>query len=137
MKKLMTIVGVIILTLVMTACSSNTPSKVAEKSVACIQKGDFEGYVDLIYVNKEEAKNKEKLENEKQMLTAMLKEKASKEFEKKDGLKSYEALSEEISEDGNTAKVKMKIVYGNGTETTDDIKLRKDDAGNWKIDMSK
>ena len=71
------------------------------------------------------------------MLAAMLKEKASKEFEKKDGLKSYETLSEEISEDGNTAKVKMKFIYGNGTEDTDNIKLRKDDDGNWKIDMSK
>lgn len=49
MKKLMTILGVLILTLVMTSCNSNTPTKVAEKSIACIQKGDYEGYVDLIY----------------------------------------------------------------------------------------
>ena len=41
----MTILGVLILTLVMTSCNSNTPTKVAEKSIACIQKGDYEGYV--------------------------------------------------------------------------------------------
>ena len=34
-------------------------------------------------------------------------------MEKKQGIKSYEVLSEEISEDGKSANVKMKIVYGN------------------------
>ena len=137
MKKLSMILGVILMALIMVSCNSNTPTKVAEKSVACLQKGDYEGYVDLIYAKKEEMKDKEKFENEKKMLVAMLKDKASKKFEKNDGIKSYEALSEEISEDGNTAKVKMKIVWGNDQEDTDDIKLRKDDDGNWKIDMSK
>lgn len=65
MKKLMTILGVLILTLVMTSCNSNTPTKVAEKSIACIQKGDYEGYVDLIYQKKEEGKDKKEIEDEK------------------------------------------------------------------------
>ena len=137
MKKLITILGVLILTLVMTSCNSNTPTKVAEKSSACIQKGDYEGYVDLIYQKKEEGKDKKEIEDEKQMLVAMMKDKATKKFEKQDGIKSYEALSEEISEDGKTAIVKMKIVMGDGSETTDDIKLRKDEDGNWKLDIGK
>ena len=133
----MTILGVLILTLVMTSCTSNTPTKVAEKSIACIQKGDYEGYVDLIYQKKEEGKDKKEIEDEKQMLVAMMKDKATKKFEKQDGIKSYEALSEEISEDGKTAIVKMKMVMGDGSETTDDIKLRKDEDGNWKLDIGK
>ena len=133
----MTILGVLILTLVMTSCNSNIPTKVAEKSIACIQKGDYEGYVDLIYQKKEEGKDKKEIEDEKQMLVAMMKDKATKKFEKQDGIKSYEALSEEISEDGKTAIVKMKIVMGDGSETTDDIKLRKDEDGNWKLDIGK
>ena len=133
----MTILGVLILTLVMTSCNSNTPTKVAEKSIAYIQKGDYEGYVDLIYQKKEEGKDKKEIEDEKQMLVAMMKDKATKKFEKQDGIKSYEALSEEISEDGKTAIVKMKIVMGDGSETTDDIKLRKDEDGNWKLDIGK
>lgn len=133
----MTILGVLILTLVMTSCNSNTPTKVAENSIACIQKGDYEGYVDLIYQKKEEGKDKKEIEDEKQMLVAMMKDKATKKFEKQDGIKSYEALSEEISEDGKTAIVKMKIVMGDGSETTDDIKLRKDEDGNWKLDIGK
>ena len=133
----MTILGVLILTLVMTSCNRNTPTKVAEKSIACIQKGDYEGYVDLIYQKKEEGKDKKEIEDEKQMLVAMMKDKATKKFEKQDGIKSYEALSEEISEDGKTAIVKMKMVMGDGSETTDDIKLRKDEDGNWKLDIGK
>lgn len=133
----MTILGVLILTLVMTSCNSNTPTKVAEKSIVCIQKGDYEGYVDLIYQKKEEGKDKKEIEDEKQMLVAMMKDKATKKFEKQDGIKSYEALSEEISEDGKTAIVKMKMVMGDGSETTDDIKLRKDEDGNWKLDIGK
>lgn len=31
----------------------------------------------------------------------------------------------------------MKIVMGDGSETTDDIKLRKDEDGNWKLDIGK
>ena len=133
----MTILGVLILTLVMTSCNSNTPTKVAEKSIDCIQKGDYEGYVDLIYQKKEEGRDKKEIEDEKQMLVAMMKDKATKKFEKQDGIKSYEALSEEISEDGKTAIVKMKMVMGDGSETTDDIKLRKDEDGNWKLDIGK
>ena len=85
----------------------------------------------------EEGKDKKEIEDEKQMLVAMMKDKATKKFEKQDGIKSYEALSEEISEDGKTAIVKMKIVMGDGSETTDDIKLRKDEDGNWKLDIGK
>ena len=133
----MTVLGVLILTLVMRSWNSNAPTKVAEKSIACIQKGDYEGYVDLIYQKKEEGKDKKEIEDEKQMLVAMMKDKATKKFEKQDGIKSYEALSEEISEDGKTAIVKMKIVMGDGSETTDDIKLRKDEDGNWKLDIGK
>ena len=93
--------------------------------------------MDLIYQKKEEGKDKKEIEDEKQMLVAMMKDKAKKKFEKQDGIKSYEALSEEISEDGKTAIVKMKIVMGDGSETTDDIKLRKDEDGNWKLDIGK
>lgn len=44
----------------------------------------------------------------------MLKEKVSKEYEKKGGIKDIEILSEQVAEDGNTAVVKTKYTYGNG-----------------------
>ena len=56
---------------------------------------------------------------------------------KNGGIKSYEALSEQIDESGESAVVKMKIMYGDGSDKEDDIKLKKDEQGNWKIDMGK
>ena len=75
--------------------------------------------------------------NEKEQLVALLREKGTKAMEKKQGLKSYEVLSEEISEDGNSATVKMKMVYGDGSEDTQDLKLVKNDDGDWRLTMGK
>ena len=50
------------------------------------------------------------------------------------GIKSYEIISEEISEDGKTATVKVKLVFGNGEENEDDVELIKVDEG-WKLKL--
>ena len=50
------------------------------------------------------------------------------------GIKSYEIISEEISEDGKTATVKVKLVFGNGEENEDDVDLIKVDEG-WKLKL--
>lgn len=119
------------------SCSSNTPTKVAEKSVQCLIDKDYKGYVDLIYFSEKDKGNAEEYEQGKQQLAALLKDKAEKEYKKKGDISSHETITEETSNDGNTANVKMKIKYGNGTEEDTDIKLRKDNDGNWKIDMGK
>ncbi len=66
----------------------------------------------------------------------MMTSKASMTYQNNGALKSYEILSEEISEDGNEAVVKTKIEFEKKTDE-DDVKLKKDADGNWKIDMSK
>ena len=137
MKKLSIVFSIVVLMFVMTACSSNSPKKVAEKSVQCLVDKDYEGYVDLIYFKESETKSAEDLEKGKQQLAAILKDKVEKEYAKKGGIKSYEAQSEKIAEDGKTANVNMKITYGNGKEEETDIKLCKDDKGEWKLDLAK
>ena len=133
MKKLFFSMFVAVVTLTLWSCgSANTPSAVAEKAVKCIQKADYEGYVDLMNLKKTDEGN-----NEKEQLVALLREKGTKAMEKKQGLKSYEVLSEEISEDGNSATVKMKMVYGDGSEDTQDLKLVKNDDGDWRLTMGK
>ena len=136
MKKLCIILGVIIIALLTTACGSNTPKSVAEKSVKCLIDEDYEGYVDLVYLDMESG-NDQQTENDKKALAGLLKEKASREYEKHKGIESFETLGEEISGDGKTAIVKMKLAYGNGTSDENDIKLRKDKDDNWKIDIGK
>lgn len=135
MKK---IFGFMVLAIAIFALSScgggNTPSAVAEKAVKCIQAEDYEGYVNLMNI---EVKEGEDIENAKTMLVALMKEKGGKSMKEKEGIKSYEILSEEIAEDGNTAVVKVKIVYGNGTEDEQKIKLVKDKDGEWKLSDAK
>ena len=133
MKKLFISMFVAVVAFTLWSCGpANTPSAVAEKACKCVQNADYEGYVELMDLK--ETKNQE---SEKQQFVAMLREKGTKTMEKKQGIKSYEVLSEEISEDGKSANVKMKIVYGNGDEDTQKMKLVKNDDGDWKLTMGK
>ena len=133
MKKLFFSMFVAVVALTLWSCGpANTPSAVAEEACKCVQNADYDGYVELMDLK--ETKNQE---SEKQQFVAMLREKGTKTMEKKQGIKSYEVLSEEISEDGKSATVKMKMVYGDGSEDTQDLKLVKNDDGDWRLTMGK
>lgn len=140
MRKLLSALIVVAVAVLMIGCgNANTPSGVAEASVKCLQKGDYKGYVELLTATdaKKNAENKEKFEQEQQMLVSLVQEKASKKLEKKEGIKSYEVLSEEINETGDRAKVTMTIVYGDGSEDKQTVKTKKDDSGKWILDSGK
>ena len=133
MKKLFISMFVAVVAFTLWSCGpANTPSAVAEEACKCLQNEDYEGYVELLDLK--ETKNQE---SDKEQFVAMLREKGTKTMEKKQGIKSYEVLSEEISEDGKSANVKMKIVYGNGDEDTQKMKLVKNDDGDWKLTVGK
>lgn len=134
MKKLFSFVAFVASMLVFTACGGgNTPKAVAEEATQAMKDRDAKKLVELIYNDKEG----EASQNEKDMLVAMFQEKMDKQYEKDGGIKSYEAVSEEIAEDGKTATVTMKIEYENGKTDEDVMKLKQNDKGEWKIDMSK
>ena len=106
MKKLFSFVAFVAAMLVFTACGGgNTPKAVAEEATQAMKDRDAKKLVELIYNDKEG----EASQNEKDMLVAMFQEKMDKQYEKDGGIKSYEAVSEEIAEDGKTATVTMKI----------------------------
>ena len=133
MKKLFISMFVAVVAFTLWSCGpANTPSAVAEEACKCVQNEDYEGYVELMDLK--ETKNQE---SEKQQFVAMLREKGTKTMEKKQGIKSYNVESEEISEDGKSATVNMKVVYGDGSEDTNKIKLVKNDKGEWKISFGK
>lgn len=133
MKKLFISMFVAVVAFTLWSCGpANTPSAVAEEACKCVQNADYEGYVELMDLK--ETKNQE---SEKEQFVAMLREKGTKTMEKKQGIKSYKVESEEISEDGKSAIVKMKVVYGDGSEDTSKIKLVKNDKGEWKISFGK
>jgi hypothetical protein len=127
--------AVVAMTLALCSCgNSNTPAKVAEKSIEYIQDKNYEAYVDLIYIEEKEG---EETKYQKEELVVLLRGKIDKTLEKKQGLASYKIVSEEISEDGKSAVVEAEIVYGDGSTDKEKVNLVKNDAGEWMLSMNK
>lgn len=135
-KKLTVLLSLVAVALLMVSCTANSPKSVAEKAVKCIIDKDYEGYVDLMYIDKEDA-SAEEVKQAKEMMVSLLQDKGQKELDKHQGIKSCEAVSEEIAEDGKTARVHMKIAFNDGSEQEEDVKLRKNKDGDWRIDVGK
>ena len=134
-KTFFSLFAVMAMTLIMCSCGGgggNTPTKVVEKSIKYIQEKNYEAYVDLIEF-KEEQNSKEDKEQFVEFLEGMF----EMTLEKKQGLASYEIISEEISEDGASAVVVANITYGDGSSKEDKMKLIKNAEGEWKISMDK
>jgi hypothetical protein len=127
--------AVFAMTLALCSCgNSNTPAKVAEKSIEYIQDKNYEAYVDLIYIEEKEG---EETKYQKEELVVLLRGKIDKTLEKKQGLASYKIVSEEISEDGKSAGVEAENVYGDGSTDKEKVNLVKNDAGEWMLSMNK
>lgn len=135
MKKLFGFMVAVVAMLAMASCGGggNSPKGVAEQFIKAVQKQDGKKMAELVYYEEGKAP---KSDAEKDQVAAMMQSKASTTYANNGELKSYEILSEEISEDGTEAVVKAKMEFEKKT-SDDDIKLKKDAEGNWKIDMSK
>ena len=130
MKKLFSTLAVALVALIaFTACGGheNSPQGVAKAAMEALQSGDAETYFDLMY-GSEESQNREQT-------VALIKEKAFKSIEAKDGIKSYEIIEPEepIAADADKATIKVNVFYGNGQEEGKTLRLKKDDNGNWKL----
>lgn len=135
MKKVLGLLSLIAVMFVMMSCGgSNTPSGVAEKAFKCMKDKDYKGYADLINIKNTGERTEAEVRQE---LTGLLTEKVSKSIEKDGEIESYKVLSEEIAEDGNTAMVKMQVIYSKGKTEETDVKLVKTENGDWMLDMGK
>lgn len=117
--------------ILLAACSSNTPTKTVEKAFDALIEEDYETYVRSFYV--EDKSEPEKIEQEVQDLVKLMKRNAENYPDEK--IKSYEILKEESSKTGKWIQVSYKTIYLNGQENTSDFYLTKDDDGSWKIQM--
>ena len=99
-----------------------------------LKAGNYEKFVEGIAFKDDLAA--EQIQEQKAMWTSLLQEKTGKEFEKQGGLNGIEILSEEISEDGNSAVVTFKMMYGDGSEKEDSQNMVKKD-GKWLMDINK
>lgn len=135
MKKLAGFITMLLGALFMAACSSSSPSDVAKKAYGYIQDENYEDFVDLLYITPGE--DAEKAKQDKESLVLLMAGLSKQNSEKKDKVKSYEVISEEIDENGEKAVVTMKVVYEDGKEKEETTNLQKDEDGNWKIKLSK
>lgn len=135
MKKLFGFMVAVVAMLAMASCGGggNSPKGVAEQFIKAVQKQDGKKMAELVYYEEGKAP---KSDAEKDQVAAMMQSKASTTYANNGELKSYEILSEEISEDGTEAVVEAKMEFEKKT-SEDKIKLKKDADGDWKIDMSK
>lgn len=135
MKKLFFVL-VCVFALMATSCGGNsaTPAGAAADCIELIKAKDYEGFVETI--NMSENATPEEIEQAKQMYVALFKDKGEKQMEKKGGIESYTLVSEEIAEDGNTAKVKYDITYGDGSVETQKFDMVLVD-GVWKQEVKK
>jgi hypothetical protein len=136
-KTILGFIAIIAMVLVTWSCggaATDTPTSVAEAAFKCIQEKDYKGYVDLMYFDESKGQD---VEETKKQYEALLADKMDKLIEKRKGIESWEVISEEIAEDGMTAKVTTKIVYADGTTNEDKTKMIKTEDGKWLIDSNK
>ena len=122
--------------LLFAACGSDTstPKAAAENWGNMMKAGDYKGIVDQIAFPDE--MSAEEKEQSKQMFLSLFEEKAKAQVEKKGGITSTEVVSETVAEDGKTAKVEMKITYGDGSVDDETVELVNVD-GEWKLSIDK
>lgn len=130
MKKLIVML-MTVCTMLLIACSSNTPTKTVEKAFDALIDGDYETYVRSLYV--EDKSNPEKVEKDIQDLVKMIKR--NLENNENEKVKSYEILNEKQSKTGKWVRITYKLINVDGKENTSDFYLTKDDTGEWKIQM--
>lgn len=134
-KSVFGILALVVMAVCFWSCGGgNPPSKVVEKSIEYVKAKNYEAYVDLIQIEEKKGKS---VEEQKEQLLALLHGKLGPTLDKNQGIASCEILSEEIAEDGNTAVVKAKITYGDGTTDDQKFKLVKNADGDWRLDAQK
>lgn len=122
--------------LFMVACGggASTPSEAVADVYDKMMEGDYEAVAASFYFGNEDP---EKEAQAQAMIQSLLQEKGGKQMTAKGGLTGYEVLGETIAEDGKTAKVEVKLIYGNGTEDKNKVDMVLDDKGNWRPSMKK
>jgi len=132
MKKAVSSALFCLLALFLASCSKETPTQVVEKALTSLQKEDFKGYVDQLYMK--DSDDKEKIEKQKEEFTALLKEKYTQNPNGK--LSKFNVQKEEIIND-STAKVTVELLFEKGQTKTETYTCRTDNDGNWRLQQNK
>ncbi len=127
MRKVLVILAMVVCSMaLLTSCGQdNSPRGVAEAAVKCMAKKDFKGYMELTNAT----------DQQKEGMVQLL-EKVGKEGDSKGGLKSYEIVDEQVDKENGKATVTVKVLYDNGEEKNNTMKMVKQDD-KWYISAEK
>lgn len=135
MKKILFSSLMAIVCFLIASCSStDTPGQALSHYMDALKNKNYEEVVNGIAFP--DKLTPEELQQAKEQWRALLEEKSAKTIEQQGGIAGFEILSEEISEDGNSATVTYKQVFGNGTEDDGTQKMVKKE-GKWLMDINK
>ena len=137
MKKIMYSLFAAIIALFAVSCGGggNSPADIQKSIYSQFQKGNYEKGVDIWFDNLD-GDDSAQMGGEKAQMVKAFAEKTKEGMEKKGGIKSFEIVEENISEDGESAIVTTKVVYGDGSEDMEKAKFVKVD-GKWKLKFGK
>lgn len=135
MKKLFSLMAFAAILFALTACTdSATPTGVFEQAVKAAQDKDFKKFAEYLYVGDE---TPEKQQAAREQFADMLETKSEQAEKKENTINPMKVISEEISEDGQTAKIKYEETKPDGSIEEGIQNMRKDADGNWKLDIGK
>ncbi|MDL2213890.1 DUF4878 domain-containing protein [Bacteroides sp. OttesenSCG-928-D19] len=136
MKKVFYFGLVVLAMTILAACSSGagSPGKVAAKYATYLADGQYEKFLDGLAMP--DNATPEEFKEQKDMLLSMLKEKGDQMIQERGKLQKVEVVSEDIAEDGETAKVKLLNTYEKGESEDQTFKMMKQN-GKWKIVLEK
>lgn len=134
MKKILYLSLMAIVSLLIASCSNNSPGSALKHYMDAMNDKNFEEVADGIAFK--EGLTPEQQQQVREGWITLLQDKAEKSAEQQGAIKSFEIISEEISEDGTTAKVKYKQVFEDGTEKEGTQAMVKRD-GKWLMDVGK
>ncbi|HIZ26795.1 DUF4878 domain-containing protein [Barnesiella sp. An55] len=134
MKKILYLSLMAIVSLLIASCSNNSPGSALKHYMDAMNDKNFEEVVDGIAFK--EGLTPEQQQQVRERWITLLQDKAEKSAEQQGAIKSFEIISEEISEDGTTAEVKYKQVFEDGTEKEGTQAMVKRD-GKWLMDVGK
>lgn len=135
MKKLLEFLFLVAaLTLFMSSCEKSTPSKAYQSYVELLKKGDYKTFAQNFSIN--DSLSAEDQAKQVDLYESIITDKVDKKLKEKNGLKEMQVLEETFSEDGNKAILKVKFIYGDGTEEESTQEMVKQ-KGQWKMVFNK
>lgn len=131
MKKLVALFAVVAAFFAVSCGGSDSPGDVVVETYELMAAGKYEKVVDKFYVA-----NPAEEEEFKSTMLSLCNEKMKPQLEAKGGIDKVELVSEELSEDGKSARVTTKITYGDGSVEEEKTKMVNVD-GEWLVSIEK